>query len=70
MSATDEQFIEIETKLLHQEYTLAALNDVVTGQQQQITTLEQRVQALLQRVRELSSSPPSDSGGDEKPPHY
>lgn len=70
MSATDKQLIEIETKLAHQEYTLGALNDVVTDQQQQITALERRVHALLQRVRELSTSLPSTEAVDEKPPHY
>ncbi len=70
MTASDHRLIEIESKLAHQEYTVGELNDVVTQQQQQIRVLEQRVTALLQRVRELSDVVPSDGAIDETPPHY
>jgi SlyX protein len=66
----DDDMIELQTKLAHQEHTIAALNDALTGQQAQIARLEQLVTALTDRVRALSESVPGTDGGHEVPPHY
>lgn len=62
--------IELQTKLAHQEHTIAALNEAVTGQQAQIARLEQLVMALTDRVKALSESVPGGDEGHEVPPHY
>ena len=62
--------IELQTKLAHQEHTIAALNEALTGQQAQIARLEQLVTALTDRVKALSESAPGGDGGHEVPPHY
>jgi SlyX protein len=67
----DDDIIDLQTKLAHQEHTIAALNDALTGQQAQITELEALVNALRDRVRALSdAAPAAATEGDEKPPHY
>ena len=66
----DDDMIELQTKLAHQEHTIAALNEALTGQQAQIARLEQLVGALTDRVRALSDAVPDAAGGDEVPPHY
>jgi len=66
----DERIIRIETKIAHQEHTVADLNDVLTQQQSQIAQLEARVLALTERLRSLAEAMPADSPRDEKPPHY
>jgi SlyX protein len=67
---TDEQLIEIEMKLAHQEHTVALLNDALTSQQAQITDLELRVRTLTDRVRAMSEAIPGGSDDDAPPPHY
>jgi SlyX protein len=37
---TDQRFVDIETKLAHQEHLLLELNDVITKQQEKIMRLE------------------------------
>jgi SlyX protein len=64
----DDKLIDLESKLAHQEYLLAELNDVVTSQQAQITQLETLCRSLIDRVKSLSE--PGVAAADEKPPHY
>ena len=66
----DDDIIDLQTKLAHQEHTIAALNDALTGQQEQIARLESLVGALKDRVQALSDAAPAAGAGDEPPPHY
>ena len=66
----EERLIDIETKLAHQEHTIAELNEALTDQQSQISNLDAQVRALMDRVRAMSEALPGDSPQDEKPPHY
>ena len=67
---TDDHLISIETKLSHQEHTIAELNDALASQQSQIANLELLVNALKDRVRALSEAAPADGTQEELPPHY
>lgn len=67
---SEERFIDIETRLAHQDQLLAELNDVVTVQQANIMQLEELCKSLIDRVRVLSDAEPAGDGGDERPPHY
>ncbi len=66
----DDQLIDIETKLAHQEYTIAELNDALTSQQAQIARLESLVSTLRERVKAVSEVVPSGGPEDDVPPHY
>jgi SlyX protein len=66
----DEQLIEIETKIAHQEHTVAELNDALTSQQAQIALLELQVRTLIDRVRAISEATPGGAEDDAPPPHY
>ena len=67
---SEERFIELESRVAHQDQLLNELNDVVTAQQTKIMQLEELCKSLLGRVRSLGESSPSTDPGDERPPHY
>jgi len=67
---TEDRFIDIETKLAHQEHTIAELNDVVAMHQEKIMQLEQLCASLADRLRSIGEALPTDAPQDERPPHY
>ena len=67
---TEQRFVDLETKLAHQEHLLLELNDIITKQQENIMRLEKLCDSIIQRVRSLSETAPADANADEKPPHY
>lgn len=67
---TEDRFITIETKLAHQEHTIAELNDVITKHQEKIMQLEELCASLVDRVRSIGEAMPGDAPKDERPPHY
>ena len=67
---SEERFIDLETRLAHQDQLLSELNEVVTGQQARIMQLEELCRALLERVRSLGDGVAPGNPVDERPPHY
>ena len=67
---TEQRFVDIETKLAHQEHLVLELNDVITKQQEKIMRLESLCDSIVERVRSLAEVAPTDSNVDEVPPHY
>ena len=67
---TEQRFIDLETKLAHQEHLLLELNDIITKQQENIMRLEKLCDSIIERVRSLSEMAPADGNAEEKPPHY
>lgn len=67
---SEERFIDLETRLAHQDQLLHELNDVVTRQQAKIMQLEELCTRLVSRVRSLADATPDTEPGVEKPPHY
>ena len=67
---SEERFIELETRLAHQDQMLHELNDVVTAQQARLMHLEDLCRSLIDRVRALGEGMATPGAGDERPPHY
>ncbi|MDJ0750088.1 MAG: SlyX family protein [Woeseiaceae bacterium] len=67
---SEDRFIELETRIAHQDQLLHELNEVVTGQQARIMDLEQLCKALLERVRSMGDGVTTGSPDDERPPHF
>ena len=67
-----EQLVELQIQLAFHEDTVAALNEAMASQQQEILVLRQQLTLLKQRQEEAQAQ--IDQGGvsavDEKPPHY
>lgn len=67
---SEDRFIDIESRLAHQDQLLNELNDVVTQQQAKIMQLDELCKSLITRVRSLGDAMPEDDPEDERPPHY
>lgn len=67
---TEERFIELESRLAHQDKLLHELNDAVTEQQAKIMQLDELCKSLIATVRSMRDAMPGNESGDEKPPHY
>jgi len=67
---SEERFIDIESRLAHQDQLLNELNDVVTDQQAKIMQLNELYKSLIARVRSMGDAVPDGDPGDERPPHY
>lgn len=67
---SEERFIDLESRLAHQDQLLHELNDVVTAQQAKIMQLDELCRSLIDRVRSMGDSVSTDDQGDERPPHY
>ena len=67
---SEERFIDLESRLAHQDQMLSELNDVVTEQQARLMQLEEFCRGLLDRVRSLGEGMPAGDPADERPPHY
>ncbi len=62
---------KLEILFSEQEFTVEALNAVITRQSQQIDTLEDKIDLLKQQLKELKKQIPETAAiVDEKPPHY
>jgi len=70
MRMSEERFIDLESRLAHQDQMLNELNDVVTEQQSKIMQLDELCRSLVERVRSLGDAMPAGDAGDERPPHY
>ncbi|MGI9249372.1 MAG: SlyX family protein [Woeseiaceae bacterium] len=67
---SEERFIDLESRLAHQDKLLNELNDVVTEQQAKIMQLDELCKSLITRVRSMGDAMPASDPGNEKPPHY
>jgi SlyX protein len=67
---SEERFIDLESRLAHQDQLLHELNDVVTAQQAKIMQLDELCRSLIDRVRSIGDGVSTGDEGDERPPHY
>lgn len=70
MDDTDEQLVDLQTRLAFQEEALAQLNDILTEQQRQIDKVRLEFQLIQERYQELLDLIEAGPPTDEKPPHY
>ncbi|MDH5571083.1 MAG: SlyX family protein [Gammaproteobacteria bacterium] len=70
---TEEQIIELESRLAFQELSILELNEIITQQQKQLDKLYATVHMLDHKMRELAESRSGNAGEspqNERPPHY
>lgn len=66
---SEDRFINLETKISHQDFLLEELHQVVYKQQLTIDILEKKIIALSKRFEETGTTG-IEIRGNEKPPHY
>ena len=70
---TDEQIIELESRLAFQENSIVELNEIITDQQHQLDRLLATVAMLDSRLSLLAADATGEAVAkpeDEIPPHY
>ena len=68
---SEERFINIETKVAHQEAMTEELNIVLYQQQVALDQIQKTLAEFIKRYKELEKSTQDIIGpADEKPPHY
>lgn len=67
---SEERFVDLETRLAHQDQMLHELNEVVTEQQAKLMHLDELCRTLIDRVRSLGEGIASGDPANERPPHY
>ena len=65
-----ERFIDIETKIAHQEHTIEQQNEVIYEQEKRIVRLEKAYKGLMERFEGLEGALQVGKPEEEKPPHY
>ena len=70
MRMSEDRFVDLESRLAHQDQLLHDLNDVVTQQQAKLMQLDELCRALIERVRSMGDAGPGGDPQDERPPHY
>ena len=67
---SEDRFIDLESRLTHQDQLLSELNEVMTQQQAKLMQLETLCNSLISRVRSIGDAMPDSDPTDETPPHY
>ena len=67
---SEDRFIDLESRLTHQDQLLSELNEVMTQQQAKLMQLETLCNSLISRVRSIGDAMPDNEPTDETPPHY
>jgi SlyX protein len=70
---TEEQLIDLQSRIAFQEDSLIALNDVIARQQQEIDVLERELRLHRDKLVEIldwQATRGAAEPTDEKPPHY
>ncbi|MFT6464046.1 SlyX family protein [Halopseudomonas laoshanensis] len=70
MSELESRIADLEVRLVFQDDTLQALNDVVAAQQMELEKLRRSLEVLARRQADLAASMPGEAGDDAPPPHY
>ena len=66
----DRRIETLETKLSHQERTVAELSAEIYGQARRIERLEKLLRELAGKVKEVADSVEEPAPGDARPPHW
>lgn len=67
MSDISNRLEELETRVAHQDKTIAELNDVITAQWRKLEAIEFQLRRLGEEMQSMDAG---DAPVNQKPPHY
>ena len=67
---TEQKFIDLESKIAHQDLLMEELHQVIYEQQKAIDKLEEKVMLLVKRFKDTAPGEVEIGAANEKPPHY
>ena len=67
---SEQQLIDIETKLSHQEFLIEKLNQVIYQHERTISLLEVKIATIVKLLPETAGLDRAIGPANEKPPHY
>ena len=67
MDAVLVRLEELETRVAHQDKTIAELNDVITAQWRKLEAIEFQLRRLGEEMQSMDAG---DAPANQKPPHY
>jgi len=70
MSSVEERIVELETKLSFQEHLIQELNEALTHQQQQLDTLQHKLESMYEQFKDELSDDTKPLSEEVPPPHY
>jgi SlyX protein len=70
LRSMEEQMINLEIKIAHQEALIEELSQVLYQQQNQISKMQKTLDDLINRYKEVEKNSTEIGPGNEKPPHY
>lgn len=70
MSELESRIADLEVRLVFQDDTLQALNDVVAAQQVELEKLRRSLEVLARRQADLAACMPGEATDEAPPPHY
>jgi SlyX protein len=68
MSALEHRLNELEIRVMHQDKTIADLNDMITAQWKQLEIMERQLRRLGEELEAMESG--DAPAANQKPPHY
>ena len=66
----EEQIIDLQSRLAHQDHSLQELNEVVTSQQRELDRVTRALRTLSEQFRSWRDDAAHAGTGHELPPHY
>lgn len=67
---TEQRFIDLESKIAHQDLLMEELHQVIYEQQKTIDKLEEKFTLLISRLKDTATGEVEIGTANEKPPHY
>ena len=67
MTTPDIRITDLEIRMVHQDQSIADLNDMITAQWKKLDALERQLKRLGEALENIDAG---DAPANQKPPHY
>jgi SlyX protein len=68
MTTLEQRIDELEVRVMHQDKTIADLNDMITAQWKQLEVMERQLRRLGEEMEAMETG--DTPAANQKPPHY